>query len=151
MGAIKLNRHKCFHDIMNTTPKTVLKNRSAEDPGSPIACSTPDSSPKARKVRGFKIRKLVLPGCEMDGVSEEDIILRPELRVFDLRCVRQTNDIVLLHTMIQHYSRDYEYQSNIEFRYCTTLMDAMYGRLLELNCECIDCNDYRCELSDLLC
>ena len=85
---------------MDTTPKTALKNRSVEDPDSPIVCSTPVSSPKARKVRGFKVRKLVLPGCEMEGVPEEDINVRAKFRVFDLRCVRQTNDVILLHKML---------------------------------------------------
>ena len=136
---------------MNSTPRTATSNRSDQDPGSPIASSTPDTSPKPRKVRGFKIRKLVLPGCGMDGVPEEDVNLRSELRVFNLRCIRQTNDIVQLHDMIRHYSRDYEYLTDIEHRHCITLIDAMYNRLLELNCKCVDCDDYRCELSDLVC
>ena len=146
---ISCNLH--FQDPMDVTPKTTLNNRSMEDPGTPIAYSTPDTSPKPRKIRGFKVRKLILPGCEMDDVPEEDIIQRPELCIFNLRCIRQTNDVVLLHKMIQHYNSDFKDLNNIEFRYCTTIMDAIYDRLLELHCKCIDCDDYRCELSDLLC
>ena len=130
---------------MDTTPKTAVKNRSVEDPGSPIVCSTPISSPKARMVRGFKARKLILRGCEMEGIPEEDINVRTKFHVFDLRCVRQTNDVILLHKMLCVFNMSPSTLNEDEFYLTQTMTAAIRVRLDELHCQCLECMENVCD------
>ena len=133
---------------MFMTPNTTVNQRCSDNPGTPAAHSTPDNTPtKPRKVRGFKIRKLILPGCEMDGVPEEDINVRAKFRVFDLRCVRQTNDVVLLHRMLHVFNLSSSSLNDEEFNLIITMRRAIRVRLDELQCRCLECYENRYDVS----
>ena len=131
---------------MFMTPNSTINQRCSDDPGTPAAHSTPDNTPtKPRKVRGFKVRKLILPGCEMDGVPEEDTNVRAKFRVFDLRCVRQTNDVVLLHQKLRLFTLSSSSLDEDEFDFCHRMTTAIRDRLVELQCKCLECVENECD------
>ena len=127
------------------TPKSSIIKRSDQDPGSPIAHSTPDKDPKPPKIRGFKIRRLILPG---DEKTEIDPDIRSTLRIFNVRCARQCNDVVLLHSMY-----DYYFHKSVcllidlcacELDFVENLISVIRHRLVdELHCLCVKCCEWR--------
>ena len=91
------------------------------------------------------MRKLILPGCEMEGVPEEDINVRAKFRVFDLRCVRQTNDVILLHKMLCVFDMSSSSLNEDEFDLTQTMTAAIRVRLDELHCQCLECIANACD------
>ena len=125
------------------TPKTTIQQRFDQDPGTPMAHSTPDPEPKPRIVRGFRIRKLILPGEEK---TEVDPDIRPSLNIFNVRCARQCNDLLVLHNMQKYYIEQYECLSlcDCEFNFIESLLKVISERLIdELHCRCVECSDWR--------
>ena len=127
------------------TPKTSLNIRSDQDPGTPIAHSTPDMDPKPRRVRGFRIRRLVFPGEEK---AEKDPDIRSSLNIFNVRCARSCNDTVLLHAMYEYY-----FHKSVcllidlcacELDFVENLISVIRHRLVdELHCLCVKCCEWR--------
>ena len=73
---------------------------------------------------------------EKDGVLNEDTNVRAKFRVFALRCVRQTNDVVLLHKMLHVYiNLSSSSLTKEEFDLCSTMTSAIRDRLDELHCQ----------------
>ena len=128
-----------------STPKSSLVKRSDQDPGSPIAHSTPNLDPKPQKVRGFRIRRLVLPGEEK---TEVDPDIRSSLRIFNVRCASQCNDSVLLHSMYDYYFDKFVCVCMdlcaCEEDFIDNLLIVIRDRLLyELHCMCVKCCEWR--------
>ena len=134
--------------MMFMTPNTTINQRCSDDLGTPAAQSTPDNTPtKPRKVRGFKVRKLILPGCEMEDIPKEDINVRAKFRVFDSRCVRQTNDVVLLHKMLHVFNMSSSSLNEDEFDVTQTMTTCIRVRLDELHCQCLECEENRYDVN----
>ena len=63
----------------------------------------------------------------------------------NLRCVRQTNDVILLHKMLCVFDTSSSSLNEDEFDLTQTMTAAIRVRLDELHCQCLECIANACD------